>query len=127
MRRAGSNPRSFWRFTMSDELYCQECRRSLDERRLHMKSLTIESCPFCGTTVRQSEGMRATNLDAIVMEDIAAIDGLLATHQNATGAQIRKHPPERGKYEWSVATNSAFKCELTYSSDRTSIVELRLV
>ncbi len=70
---------------MSYELFCQECQRALDERQLSMKSLTIESCPFCGTTVRQTDGMRATNLDALVMEDIAAIDGWLDTHASAMG------------------------------------------
>ncbi len=112
---------------MAEDLFCMQCQRPLDERQLRMKSLIVESCPFCGTMVRQSEGMRATNLDAIIMEDVAAIDTWLEGHANATGSTVTKHPAERNKYEWSVGLAIPWACEIGYSSDRTSILEFRLV
>jgi hypothetical protein len=111
---------------MADSLFCMQCQRPLDERQLRMKSLTTESCPFCGTMVRQSEGMRATNLDASIMEDVVAIDTWFEDHARATGLAVRKHPAEHGKYEWSVETKAPWVCEVAYSSDRTSILEFRL-
>jgi hypothetical protein len=112
---------------MADPLFCMQCERPLDERQLSMKSLTVESCPFCGTMVRQSEGMRATNLDAIIMEDVAAIDTWVEDHARTTGLAVRKHPAEHGKYKWSVETKTTWVCEVAYSTDRTSILEFRLV
>ena len=35
--------------------------------------------------VRQTEGMRATNLGAIIMDYVAAIDAWLDNHASATG------------------------------------------
>ena len=112
---------------MAESLFCMQCQRTLDERQLRMKSLTIESCPFCGEMVRQSEGMRATNLDAIIMEDVAAIDAWLEGHAAATGAAVRKHPAKDNKYRWSVGATAPWGCEVVYSSDRTSVLEFRLV
>jgi hypothetical protein len=112
---------------MADNLFCMQCQRPVDERQLRMKSLTIESCPFCGAMVRQSEGMRATNLDATIMEDIAAIDTWLENHASATGLAATKHPAETDKYKWSVGLMPPWACEVAYSSDRTSILEFRLV
>jgi len=112
---------------MTDNLFCMQCQRTLDERQLRMKSLTVESCPFCGTMVRRSEGMRATNLDAIIMEDVAAIDAWLEDHARATGLVVRKHATDHNKYRWSVGTTAPWGCEVVYSSDRTSVLEFRLV
>lgn len=112
---------------MADNLFCMQCQRPLDERQLRMKSLTVESCPFCGTMVRQTEGMRATNLDAIIMEDVAAIDAWLDSHASATGQAVSKTRAENRNYEWSVTVSAPWGCEILYSADQTSIVAVRLV
>ena len=112
---------------MSDKLVCSQCQHSLDERQLTMKSLTIESCPFCGKTIRQSEGMHMTNLDAIIMEDVAAIDTWLENHVGTTGLTVRKLPAKLSKCEWAVETMAPWACEVSYSPDRISTVEFRLV
>jgi hypothetical protein len=66
-------------------------------------------------------------LDAIIMEDVAAIDAWLEDHTRATGLAIRKHPADHNRYRWSVGTMTPWGCVVVYSSDHTSILEFRLV
>jgi hypothetical protein len=112
---------------MNERFFCAQCQRDLDERQLSMKSVTVESCPFCGTKVRESGGMRATNLDAIIMEDVAAIDTWLDNHEKTTGLRTRKHHAERHEYEWAVETTVPWTCEVSYSQSSCTILEFRLV
>jgi hypothetical protein len=109
------------------DTYCVQCQRTLTERQLRMKSLTVESCPYCNTVVRQSEGFRSTNLDAIIMEDVAAIDAWLDGHAKAAGVQIDQQAKDGGERNWTFLVDGSLRCEVVYSPHQTSIIQVRLV
>lgn len=109
------------------DLFCVQCQRTLTDRQLRMKSLTVESCPYCNSMVRQSEGFRSTNLDAIIMEDVAAIDAWLDDHAKATGHQVGQQNKDGGERTWAFPVDSSLECEVVYSPHQTSIIQVRLV
>ncbi|MCA9201032.1 MAG: hypothetical protein KDA87_26010 [Planctomycetales bacterium] len=110
----------------ADQLGCPNCETALDERELVTKSLTIQNCPHCGTTVRKTDGFAGTNLAAVIAGDIAAIDTWLDSYANEISQRIaRRNQDDRNEFRWSVGTPYDIAIECLYHQKQTGIVAIR--
>jgi hypothetical protein len=121
---------------MSDELVCPNpaCGAELNERQLLTTTLTIEACPHCRTEVRQHEGFRWENRDAIVLEDVTSIEEWLDAAGQSMPLRVTRRPDEesQGRYGWDVAGAEGaagplpWSCSVEYSASMPHVCEVRL-
>src|SRR5437870_10537943 len=110
------------------QVTCGSCQRSFSQRRLQTKTVTVESCPYCAGLVRQTEGFAFTNVEAVVMEDVSAVDAWLGNYTQRTGRQATKHQKEpSNEYRWTVETDLPWACEISYRPNRIGFLAFRLV
>ena len=111
-----------------NSLGCPTCGIPLDERELVSKSLTVEKCPKCGTTVRTTDGFSGMNLAAVIAGDVAEIDTWLDKYAYETSQQIAKRDLENDHgFLWAVGTSHKFACECFYDQKKTGFVAIRMV
>ena len=111
-----------------NRVVCPSCSVGLDERKLVSRTLTIENCPKCGTTVRQTDGFSRTDHAAVTAGDIAEIDTWLENYANETSQKIVKRDLEDGRgFLWAVGTAHDFACECFYDEKTTGFLSMRLV
>ena len=111
-----------------DSLGCPSCGIALDERELVSKSLTIDNCPKCGTTVRKSEGFGSTNLAAMIAGDVAAIDTWLDSYSTDTQHDVVKRESiSKDEIRWAIGTQHSVAIECVYDEKKTGYVLIRAV
>lgn len=111
----------------SQSVECPACG-TLDERHLVSRSYTIESCPKCGRTVRETDRVLGTNVAAIIAAEVAEIDTWLDRYANDSSEQILKRRSDNHRdIRWAVGTPSEFACECCYDQRKTGFVAVRLV
>jgi hypothetical protein len=119
---------------MTEELVCPNCHVSLDERQLLTNTWTVESCPHCRATVRKQEGFRWHDRDAMVLEDVTAIETWLVSVTSADPLLVVQRADEeaKGKCVWKIDEHGTagifypWKCTVEYSSDTPNIFAVRL-
>ncbi len=110
-----------------DQIQCGQCHRSFNERQLNFKAHTVESCPFCGNVVRKSEHTKMRRHDAIIVEDVAAIDAWLDAYAATRGFSLTKDSKNDDKERrWSIPLGGKWECEFAYQQDKSNFVAVRV-
>jgi transcriptional regulator with XRE-family HTH domain len=90
--------------TMPEQFDCPKCAAHLTERQLHTTTFVREACPKCGEVIRQGDAFRYENTEAIIAEDVSAIDAWLAAERLVLQFDCA-HLREReslGEYRWRM-------------------------
>jgi hypothetical protein len=116
------------------QLICPNCHVSLDERQLVTATWTVESCPNCRATIRKHERFGWQDEEALVREDITAIETWLRAVVDGKRMEwTRRRSDEGGVRDvWDVLGTEvagsllSWDCTVEYTPDTLHIVELRL-
>ena len=109
-------------------LDCPSCGIALDERELVSKSLTVDDCPKCGTTVRKSEDFGSTNLIAMIAGDVGAIDSWLETYSNDTSHDVvKRESNSKNEIRWAIGSQYSVAIECVYDEKKTGFVLIRAI
>src|SRR5438552_18548918 len=87
-----------------DEFVCPRCTAKLSQRQLRMTSVVTESCPHCGSMVRQGEAFRWENVEARTADDVDAVASWLSDEcqQLRQSHQAIREREKSGEYLWRV-------------------------
>ena len=116
----------------SKQITCGQCHKTFSERQLSSRiqlsssSQTIESCPFCGSQVRETYEIRTLDHDAVIIEDIAAIDAWVDVYSKAAKISCSSIEPTQGDTLYRISIPSIGEYQIAYDRDRTSFVAIRL-
>jgi hypothetical protein len=100
-----------------------------------MTSVVRETCPRCGTLVREGEAFRYEDTEAIIAEDVATIDSWLTREQTGLGfdyEQIRDREAQ-GEYLWRATGSPLAGCpanwaiEVSYATKSPGVTAARVV
>jgi hypothetical protein len=116
----------------SKQITCGQCHKTFPERQLSSStqlsssSQTIESCPFCGSQVRATCEIRTLDNDAIILEDIAAIDAWVDVYSKSAKVSCSSTELKHGDMLYRISIPSKWECQIAYDRDRTNFVAIRL-
>jgi hypothetical protein len=123
-----------WAVDELHSLVCPNCHIGLEERQLVATTWAVEACPNCRAAVRRQEV--SPDRDALIREDVAAIEDWLGRLARAAGA--RGEPfgvaPDAGpgSYRWEVGLAESadpplrWSCTVEYGADAPGVFEVRL-
>jgi len=122
-----------WENAMNQSLICPNCHVSFDEGELVAKTAVLESCPNCRAVVRQQESVRWRDHDAILREDLRAIEEWLKAIAGAENLIVAGNP-RRGqtvrsctlRQVRSKTTRLPWSCVVEYDAESPRAVEVRL-
>lgn len=118
-----------------DEFVCPGCTAHLTQRQLRMTSVVTESCPHCGTVVRQGDAFRWENVEARTAEDVDAVGSWLSEEcqQLRQNVQAIRDREASGEYVWRVMGDLLSGCpenwviEVTYSTRAPGIIAVQIM
>jgi hypothetical protein len=99
-----------------------------------MTSVVKETCPRCGTIIREGDSFRYENTDKIVAEDVDAIDTWLVAEKPGLGfeyQQIRDREAQ-GEYLWQAegaplaGSPDNWRIEVFYTTKSPGIMAVRV-
>ena len=109
------------------EISCPACNRSFPSRQLRMKSVTIESCPYCQCVVRETKGFSYNDEDAIVLGDVSAIGAWLDQVSKAHNVSVEHQTTANSKDNlWCIETALPWNCIIAYHPLRSNTFVFRL-
>jgi hypothetical protein len=119
---------------MSDEFDCPGCSAHLTARQLRMTSVVTETCPRCGTIIRQGDAFRYENTEAIIAEDVDAIDTWLTAERQGMHFEYQqlRDREAQGEYLWRAIGAPLAGCpdnwaiEVFYTTKSPGIVAVRI-
>jgi hypothetical protein len=119
---------------MSDEFDCPGCAAHLTERQLRMTSVVKETCPRCGTIIRQGNAFRYGNTEAIIAEDVDAIDIWLTAEKQGLRFEYQqlRDREAQGEYLWRATGAPLAGCpdnwgiEVFYATKSPGIMAVRV-
>jgi hypothetical protein len=122
-----------WENAVNVPVTCPNCHISFSEQDLVTKTAVLESCPYCRAVVRQQENFHWRDHDAIVREDLRAIEEWLDAVTGAEKVSVARNVgPGQAVHLWTLrgvhskTTRLAWTCVVEYDAEAPRAVEVRL-
>jgi len=99
-----------------------------------MTSVVKEMCPRCGTVIREGDGFHYENTEAIIAEDVAAIDAWLAAEKQGLCLEYEqlRDREAQGEYLWRATGSPLAGCpdnwviEVFYATKSPGVMAVRV-
>ena len=119
---------------MSDEFVCPGCSRHFTKRQLRMTFVLKEMCPRCSAVIREGDGFHYENTEAIIAEDVAAIDAWLAAERQGLRLKYQqlRDREVQGEYHWRATGLPLAGCpgngviEVFYATKLRGVMAVRI-
>jgi hypothetical protein len=112
--------------TADDQVQCPHCQVTFRRRDIHATTYTVHKCRSCGSNFELEEQWAWRDEEAILQEDVSAIDAWLAQVSGLEVQRVRDRE-SMGEFLWSVVgLPFPWRCEAVYDKARPNVVVVRL-